>query len=230
MSESRSVAPPSRALVERLLPPRPVAGCGGVTVRQADDLYAFWQEWENECGMRCTVPYWGIVWPASAVLADFVTANPGTVRGLRVLDIGCGSGLASIAAMKNGAARAMANDTDTAALYLASINAAENGVAFRTEEADLTATDAFPAADIVFAADMFYVKKDAPRLADFLSRMRRAGSRIILADACRPFTPRSGLSLLDERTVATRFDIEGVRQRTVRLFEVTGDLAGGAGG
>ncbi|NPA92994.1 MAG: 50S ribosomal protein L11 methyltransferase [Chloroflexi bacterium] len=49
--------------------------------------------------------------------------------GMTVLDVGCGSGILSIAALKLGAVRALGVDTDPQAVAVAQENAARNGVA-----------------------------------------------------------------------------------------------------
>lgn len=53
------------------------------------------------------------------------------VPGARVLDLGCGSGILSIAAAKLGAARVLALDIDPMAVRVTQENAADNGVADR---------------------------------------------------------------------------------------------------
>lgn len=52
-----------------------------------------------------------------------------TRPGIRVLDVGCGSGILSIAALKLGAAEAIGVDTDPQAVAISEENAARNGVA-----------------------------------------------------------------------------------------------------
>lgn len=54
-----------------------------------------------------------------------------TTAGVDVLDIGCGSGILAIAALKLGANRAVGVDTDPEAVRVARENAARNGVAER---------------------------------------------------------------------------------------------------
>jgi len=62
---------------------------------------------------------------SSIQLAHLLDVQPGE----RVLDIGCGSGLLSIAAAKLGAARVVASDLDSSALRAAGQNAARNNMA-----------------------------------------------------------------------------------------------------
>jgi ribosomal protein L11 methyltransferase len=56
-----------------------------------------------------------------------------TLKGKSVLDIGCGSGILSIAALKLGAARAFGVDVESEAIPAAKENAAINGVADQFE-------------------------------------------------------------------------------------------------
>ena len=53
----------------------------------------------------------------------FISDHPETIKGKTVLDFGCGSGIGAIAAMKNGAKIAIANDIDPLAIVASQINA-----------------------------------------------------------------------------------------------------------
>ena len=71
--------------------------------------------------------------------------------GERVLDVGCGSGVLSIAAVRLGAAAAVAIDVDEDALDVARRNAEINGVASRIETSARPLQDIDGAYDIVLA-------------------------------------------------------------------------------
>jgi ribosomal protein L11 methyltransferase len=71
--------------------------------------------------------------------------------GERVLDVGCGSGVASIAALRLGAASAVAVDIDEDAVIVARRNAEINGVAERIEASARPLQDIGGAYDIVLA-------------------------------------------------------------------------------
>jgi ribosomal protein L11 methyltransferase len=71
--------------------------------------------------------------------------------GERVLDVGCGSGVLSIAALRLGAASAVAVDIDEDAVIVARRNAEINGVAERIEASARPLQDIGGAYDIVLA-------------------------------------------------------------------------------
>ncbi|KRB03445.1 50S ribosomal protein L11 methyltransferase [Lysobacter sp. Root690] len=60
-------------------------------------------------------------------------ADEGELKGRRVLDFGCGSGILALAALKLGAAHAVGVDNDPQALLATDDNAQRNGVAERIE-------------------------------------------------------------------------------------------------
>jgi ribosomal protein L11 methyltransferase len=78
-------------------------------------------------------------------------ADRGAVAGRRVLDVGCGSGILAIAALKLGAASALGLDTDTIAVEATLANARRNAVArrVRARQGSLPSDD--PAFDVVLA-------------------------------------------------------------------------------
>src|SRR5205085_8137477 len=48
-------------------------------------------------------PYWALIWPSALALARFLIRTDALCRGKRVLELGCGAGLAGIVAAALGA-------------------------------------------------------------------------------------------------------------------------------
>ena len=120
--------------------------------------------------------YWIFCWASGQVLARQILDNPDWVRGKRVLDFGCGSGVVAIAAKLAGAKEAIACDIDLLALEASQLNAELNGV-------ELTYSDDFENVkgnvDLLVAADVLYDRENLPWLDRF---MDRAG-RVLVADS-----------------------------------------------
>jgi predicted nicotinamide N-methyase len=209
---------PSVALIERLAPLMPVPGLPGLLAFQAPDVFAVWQAWEHETGRKQDVPFWATVWPAARLTAQYLGRNPHLVAGRTVLDFGCGGGMVAVAALKAGASKAIANDIDPVALWMAERNAKANGVLLETEERNLL--DAPPSAEwgVIFVADLFYEKPVAEAMLRWLKLARGNGTRVYIADASRPFGPREGVETLLEETFPTDSDLEGSSERLVRLL------------
>lgn len=166
-------------------------------------------DWEQlrheEGGAGRPVPYWATQWPSGAVLAGALARDP-PARGVRVLELGCGLGLASIVAARAGA-RVLATDGSSDAVAFAAHSMALNEVEGEAAVADWGRDgDALAARgpwDLVLAADVLYLKANVeaalallPRLvgADgevLLADPRRAGTRDLLAAARASFTVRT---------------------------------------
>src|SRR3954470_12465045 len=72
------------------------------------------------------LPYWAELWPSASALARAVGAR--SLRGARVLELGCGLGLPSLAAAVAGG-RVLATDWADDAIAMLTRNAARNGLA-----------------------------------------------------------------------------------------------------
>ncbi len=120
--------------------------------------------------------YWVFCWASGLVLADWLFENPEWVRGKRVVDFGCGSGVAAIAAAMAGAEEIIACDIDPDALAATAANAALNQV-------ELQLADSFHAIegniDLLLVADVLYDHANLPWLETFTGR----ADRVLLADS-----------------------------------------------
>jgi ribosomal protein L11 methyltransferase len=78
-------------------------------------------------------------------------ADRGVLEGARVLDVGCGSGILAIAALKLGAATALGLDTDPIAIEATIANARRNALVRRVRAREGSLPSGEPAFDVVLA-------------------------------------------------------------------------------
>lgn len=78
-------------------------------------------------------------------------ADAGALAGARVLDVGCGSGILAIAALRLGAASAVGVDTDPIAIESTSANARRNRLARRLRAREGSLPTGEPTFDVVLA-------------------------------------------------------------------------------
>ena len=136
-------------------------------------------------GEDAAQPYWAFAWGGGLALARHLLDHPQSVTGRRVMDLGSGSGLVAIAAMKAGAASAVAVDIDPRAAVAARLNAELNGMAVETVTADLLDGPASEGVDLVLIGDLFYSADLAERVLVFLQRCRAAGLDVLIGDPGR---------------------------------------------
>ena len=132
------------------------------------------------------LPFWAELWPSGSALAAAVAGLD--LTGRRVLELGCGLGLVSVAAAVVGA-DVVAADQSAEAIAFTTANADRNGVAVRTVRCAFEQPGAVLAGapwDLVLAADVLYEPNTVPVLVDLLPRLGRA---VWLADPGRPREP-----------------------------------------
>ena len=111
-----------------------------IRLHLAEESLPIWRKTEEELGeMNLPPPYWAFAWAGGQALARYLIDNPAIAFGAEVLDLGSGSGLTAIAAMRAGAARVLAADIDALALAAIGLNAAANAVAVEATQEDLLA-------------------------------------------------------------------------------------------
>ena len=215
-----SLVMPSAELLARYAPLAPVEPGSPLRIHLAPDVFALWEAWERETGAVQPVPYWAVPWPAAVVLCRVLLDRPATVRGKRVLDLGCGGAAAGLAAALAGAAAVTANDIDPVALHVAGCNAQANGLTLTRDARDLTQSAADLQADVILVGDLFYERGPAQRLLAVLRACVARGSLVFVADAGRPFAPQTGVVPVAEATLTVNSDLEGVASRCVRVLRL----------
>jgi predicted nicotinamide N-methyase len=143
-------------------------------------------------------PYWAFCWGSGQALARYLLDHPDAVRGRVVADFGAGSAVAALAALRAGAARAVAVDIDPSALAAAGANARLNGLAL---ELASTLPREF---ELLLASDVLY----EPGNRALLARLSASGKRLIVSDPQRPGNPRLELAPSARYEVRTLPDVD----------------------
>ena len=153
-------------------------------------------------------PYWSVLWRSGVALAREL--DTAALRGVRVVELGCGLAAPSIAAARAGAS-VLATDASTEAVALVARNARINDVPIETATLDWTHPDALirlSPFDLVLAADVLY---DRAAVGPLLSLLPRLATEVWLADPGRP-----GADVFLENAART-WDIETRARGVVRI-------------
>lgn len=147
--------------------------------RAADELI---DEAEFDADER--LPYWADLWPSARGLTRHLLDHPPRER--RILELGCGVALPSLALRSLGA-DPLATDYYADALRFAEMNAERNGLApLRTSMLDWRHPPRGEW-DLVIAADVVYEQRNAEALARLLPTILADGGRMLLADPGRVY-------------------------------------------
>ena len=128
-------------------------------------------------------PYWAVLWRSGVALAAGLDSED--LTAVRVVELGCGLGLPSLAAARAGAT-VLATDQSADALALLGQNARANECSVSTLRLDWSDPEPLLARgpfDLVLAADVLYERESVDRLAALMPRL---APRALLADPGRP--------------------------------------------
>jgi predicted nicotinamide N-methyase len=198
----------------------PVPFVPEISLYTATDVTPLWratQAWLGQYGLD--VPFWSVPWAGGQALARWVLDHPASVRGLRVVDFGAGSGLVAIACARAGAAWVRAVDVDPLAEAACLVNAEANAVTLDDVScADIV--DGAVDADVLLAGDVWYERAASERFGAWLARVARSGVRVVTGDPSRAYVPQ-GLVELARHDVPTCADLEASTVRTTRVLEMS---------
>jgi predicted nicotinamide N-methyase len=190
-----------------------------LALRLADEITPIWRLTEEALEeMGLPPPFWAFAWAGGQALARYVLDNPQVVAGKRVIDFAAGSGIVAIAAMKAGAAEALAADIDVFCGAAVSVNAALNGVSVGFTDRDLLDQPAPEWAEVILAGDICYEKPLAARVTAWLAAAKARGATVLIGDPGRSYFPREGLLKLAEYQVPTTRELEDMEVKKTAVW------------
>jgi predicted nicotinamide N-methyase len=154
------------------------------------------------------LPYWVELWPSGLALARALHGR--ALRGARVVELGCGLALPSIAAAIAGG-RVLATDWSAEAVALAMENARRNDVAIDADVVSWYAPDELVERgpwDLVLAADVLYEARNVPVLEELLPQLIGDHGEVWLADPGRPAGEDFLVRAHEQWSVRTTYDSE----------------------
>ena len=186
----------------------------------AEESMPIWQKTEEELGrMNVPPPYWAFAWAGGQALARYLLDNPLLVQNRTVLDLGAGSGITAVAAMKAGARSVFATDIDPYATAAIALNAEANGLTVETTTADLLAA---PPADFgaMLVGDLFYERDLAGRVLAFIEAAHARGAEVLVGDPRRSYFPKERFQQVAEYSVPVTRDLEDMEIKRTAVWRL----------
>jgi len=166
---------------------------------------------------EAALPYWAFAWAGGLAIGRYLREHPGAVAGRRVFDLGSGSGLCAIAALRAGATTVAAADIDRFAVAAIELNARANGSRISVVGRDVLDEEP-PEVDVIVAGDCWYEAGFAERVLPWLRRAQAAGIEILLGDPGRRYLPTDDLRELAAYEVRTTTELEDLAQKQGRVY------------
>ncbi len=134
------------------------------------------------------LPYWTEIWPSAFAVAGRVVAAGRAWVGKRVLDLGCGLGLAGVAAGRCGAKVCLC-DYDPQAVRFAAMNWVANvGGSPPALVMDWREPAFLASFDLILAADIVYEKRFYEPVIRAFGWLLKPGGEVWLGEPDRPFS------------------------------------------
>lgn len=156
-------------------------------------------------------PYWAILWRSGVALArELSTAS---LEDKRVIELGCGLAVPSLAAARAGAV-VMATDVRPEPLELAERNARANGLRIETAVLEWTKPDELITStpfDLVIGSDVLYERQSVAALLKLLPRL---ADEALIADPGRP----ASHPFIEQ--ASKRWDLKPSRSGPVSLYRL----------
>lgn len=193
-------------------------------IREAD-MESLWAGLDrDDFGADEHMPYWAELWPASLLLAAWLTSRPEVASGRRCLDLGCGMGLSAMAGAAAGG-RVLAVDYERAAVSHAARNLRENALDAAAAVMDWRRPACAPGSfECIWGSDIFYETRFYEPLTDLFRTLLAPGGRIILSEPWREVSRPVWGRLVADGFAVTRLHEESVAvascRSTISLYEI----------
>lgn len=185
----------------------------------AEESVPIWQKTEEELGeMNVPPPFWAFAWAGGQALARYLIDHPDVSAGQDVLDLGSGSGLTAIAALKAGARSVLAADIDPFAVAACRLNAAVNGVTFSVTNDDLLAGPPGPSG-LLLIGDLFYERALADRVIRYIEAAKLKGAKVLIGDPQRSYFPRDRFTKVADYRVPVTRELEDAEIKNTAVWQ-----------
>ena len=162
------------------------------------------------------LPYWADLWPSAVALATHLLRDRALRAGEQVVELGCGLGLAGIAAGLAGAEVLLTDYAGDALEYAARNWRVNVGTPPRTRWLDWRDPPADVRADVLLAADEAYERRVFAPLARTVLALLRPGGRVLLTEPQRALAEGFFPLLAEEGFAWTRRTMEARLRGTTR--------------
>jgi predicted nicotinamide N-methyase len=167
------------------------------------------------------LPYWAEVWDSAAGIGQHLQERKSVLPGKRVLDLGCGQGLAGCVAAELGADVLLA-DLEPPALLFARLNSLQSSGRVRTRQLNWQTDTLDQKFDFILGADILYDAAQWTYLEPFWRRHLTKGGSVLLGEPGRQtgdkfgdWIKSAGWNLqLFEQPIPTR-------PKPIRIFQIT---------
>ena len=193
-------------------------GLEEIRLHLADDVLSLWRAVQVETGdPDAALPYWAFAWAGGMAIGRHLREHPAAVAGRRVLDLGSGSGVCAIAALRAGASAATGVDIDVFAAAAIEANARVNSQRITVVRRDILDLES-PDVDVILAGDCWYEGRLAERMLPWLRSAWARGIDVLVGDPGRRYLPTDELVELAVYDVRTTTELEDLELKKARVY------------
>jgi predicted nicotinamide N-methyase len=170
------------------------------------------------------LPYWAELWPSSIALSQYIIGKAEIIAGVTAIELGCGVGLAGMAAARKGA-EVLVSDYQPDALRLAELNWLMNlGKSPAMQLMDWRSATLPQKFELILASDVVYEKRFFNPLVEIFGSVLSPGGQILLSEPKRKIAREFFSSLNDNGFVFNSVDLSVIfkgKNYQVAVYNIT---------